>query len=100
MTHQLKIRFSPEEMYQVKEYLSYSEGDNDEVLFDKEYKFDDGNRLALRIVNSQGSTPWTEAILFNPDGVELACTECSDNIFGEYDFFIGNDEYHAFVEGE
>jgi hypothetical protein len=98
MTHHLKIKLAPEDQYMVDTYLSYSKGDNDEVLFDKEYKFDNGNRLALRIINSRGETPWTEGILFSPEGFELALTDCSDSIFGEYVFFVKDDKYVAIVE--
>lgn len=102
MRHELKIEFDDENKNLVEKCMKMH-ANSDDVLFDKEYKFDDGVRLAVRICSSRAfyNDPyqvWTEAILFNSSGEELAVSDVGDSVFGEYLFFIGGDEYHALVK--
>lgn len=103
MQHELNIVMSDQEKHLLQECMDVV-SDSDEVLFDKEYKFDDGVRVALRIVNSRGShfeesgSKWTEAILFSPEGEELGVSECDDDLYGEYHFYVQDDEYVVFVK--
>jgi hypothetical protein len=97
MRHELNVVTTDQEKRLMQECMDV-ENDSDEVLFDKEYKFDDGIRVALRIVNSRSDSKWTEAILFSPEGAELCVSECDDNLFGEYHFYLQDDEYVVFVK--
>lgn len=102
MRHDLEIVIDEENKNLIDRCMKV-EPDNDEVLFDKEYKFDDGVRLALRICSSRSFydepyQTWTEGILFSPEGSEIGLTDVGDNVYGEYLFFVDNDEYHAIVK--
>lgn len=102
MRHELKIEFDDENKNLIEKCMKMH-GDSDDVLFDKEYKFDDGVRLALRICSSRAfyDDPyqvWTEGVLFNSFGEELAVSDVGDSVYGEYLFFIGDSEYHALVK--
>lgn len=102
MRHELKIEFDEENKNLIEKCMKMH-ADSDNVLFDKEYKFDDGVRLAIRICSSRSfyNDPyqtWTEGVLFSSDGAELAVSDVGDSVYGEYLFFIDNDEYHALVK--
>jgi hypothetical protein len=102
MQHNLEIDVDEENKNLIDRCMSVEAG-GDEVLFDKEYKFDDGVRLALRICSSRAfyNDPyqiWSEAILFNRFGEELAVSDVGDSVYGEYLFFVDGDEYHAIVK--
>lgn len=103
MRHDIEIVLDDHDRNLVKECMEV-DATGDEVLFDKEWKFDDGVRLALRIVNSRGeykeyiSHRWTEGILFSPEGAEIGLTDCDEDIYGEYVFFVDGNEYHANVK--
>lgn len=49
--------------------------------------------------NASSNLPWTEAVLFR-DGSEIACSEASDDFFGEWTLFDGKDRYTVVVEEE
>lgn len=102
MRHDLEIVVDDENRNLIDRCMKI-EDSSDEVLFDKEYKFDDGVRLALRICSSRTfyndpSNIWTEGILFNRFGEEIGLTDVGDSVYGEYLFFVDGDEYHAIVK--
>lgn len=102
MRHDLEIVIDEENKNLIDRCMNI-ESDSDEVLFDKEYVFDNGVRLALRICSSRSFydepyQTWTEGILFDKFGCELAVSDVDDNLYGEYLFFVDNDEYHAIVK--
>lgn len=102
MRHDIEINVDEKDKVLISDCMNI-DATNDEVLFDKEYKFDDGVRLALRICSSRSfyDDPyqiWTEGILFSSDGAELAVSDVGDSVYGEYLFFVDGDEYHAVVK--
>lgn len=102
MRHELEIIIDEDKKNLINRCMNI-EADSDEVLFDEEYVFNDGVRLALRICSSRSFydepyQTWTEGILFNRFGEEIGLTEPGDKICDEYLFFVDNDEYHAIVK--
>jgi hypothetical protein len=53
--------------------------------YDEEYRFPDGVRMAFQVCRSRGESCWTQGVLFDKDGNELGCTDCSDGIETEFD---------------
>jgi hypothetical protein len=101
MRHDLEVVIDDDNRKLIESCMTTEAGD--EVLFDKEYKFDDGVRLALRICSSRAfyndpNNIWTEGILFSPAGEEIGLTDVGYSVYGEYLFFIDGDEYHAIVK--
>lgn len=58
-----------------------------EVVFDEEYTFANGMRLAVQVCGTTDPGEeecWTQGVLFTPDGGEVGCTDCGDSFLGEY----------------
>ncbi len=60
-------------------------------------KFADGCEVDVKI-NSSEDDVWTEAVLFDEGGSELAHTEVCDTIRGDWHFSINGDEYTVVVK--
>jgi hypothetical protein len=81
-----------------------SEGIDDcgrsEVIFDREVKFLNGNRMAIRVIapEEKGECAWTEGVLFDPAGNELGCTHPGEDFLGEYIVFAGKEKYEVEVK--
>lgn len=72
----------------------------DEVIFDEEVVFEDGCRMALRVVASDCPNQypcWTEAILFDDKGIELACSPIDDTLRGKWTIYFEDKEYSVNV---
>jgi len=57
-----------------------------EVLFDQQVMFPNAYRLAVQAISStEPDEPmWTQAVLFDKNGLEVGCTEVADSFYGEY----------------
>jgi hypothetical protein len=59
--------------------------------------FPNGFQMDVKVCN--GDTPWIDAVLFNPNGIEIAVEQPSDGpIEGEYYLQDGEDEYILTIE--
>lgn len=59
----------------------------DEVMFDEEYQFDDGMRMAIQVVTSTDpdtESCWAQGVLLNSDGWEQGCTEVCESFDNDY----------------
>ena len=58
----------------------------DEVLFDQEYKFLNGYRMAIQCIASGNAEEpgWTQGVLFDSAGNELGTTDVGESFGGEY----------------
>jgi len=67
----------------------------DEILFDQEVKFVNGNRMAIQVIASGNAeeTAWTQGVVFDADGNELGCTDVGESFAGEYCVMDDGDEY-------
>jgi len=65
----------------------WDNSDGETCLFDKEYTFDDGMRMAIQVCPSTDPSEescWTQGVLFDPAGNECGCTDCGESFLGEY----------------
>lgn len=46
------------------------------------------------------NTAWTEAVLFDPEGREVACTEVCEDFFGEWQIEYDGNEYIVTIKEE
>lgn len=63
-------------------------GRKDEPLYDEEFTFADGIRMAVQVcpsTNPDEEECWTQGVLFTPDGVELGCTDVGESFVGDYE---------------
>lgn len=63
-------------------------------------KFSNGYEIDIKCCGCQEEASWTEAVLFNENGVELCCTECSDEILGEWTLEYDDMIYSVIIEEE
>lgn len=63
-------------------------------------KFPDGNELDVKCCGCKDAPSWTEAVLFNDHGVELCCTDCSEDYLGEWEIEHDGVIYKALVVPE
>lgn len=64
----------------------------DGVLMTWTATFQDGCQADLKICNGDAG-PWAEAVLFDTDGHEIACSHVDTTIWGEWVLLTGNDGY-------
>ena len=72
----------------------------DQAIFDREVVFPNGFRFAVQIVSSTQphlDPCWTQGVLFDADGFELACTDVGEDFLGEYIVEYGGDTYEVVV---
>ena len=60
-------------------------------------KFDNGFFADIKICGADEDLPWTEMVLFNQDGGECCCTDCSDEFEGEWELEYNGDIYRVIV---
>ena len=87
------IRIEPDDYLYIKKIMK-SPASEDECFSENEtyvktYVFADGKEMDIKICGVQyrdgeDNSPWTEAVLFDENGCELACTEPSDDFFGDW----------------
>ncbi|MGO8748715.1 MAG: hypothetical protein ACLQNE_22320 [Thermoguttaceae bacterium] len=68
----------------------------DVPLFDQEYTFPNGVRMAIQVCPSTDpdiDPCWTQGVLFDHHGFELGCTEVGLSLLGEYHVPDGDDTY-------
>ena len=58
--------------------------------------FEDGFEMDIKLCGADEEVAWTEAVLFK-DGSELVCTDCADEILGEWELEYNNVTYIAYV---
>lgn len=66
------------------------------AIFDKEYPFDNGFRMAVQVCTTTQPSEescWTQGVLFDSAGNELATTDVGESFGGEYHIWYGGDEY-------
>lgn len=108
MKHEQTIVKVPKKLIdQVNHYLSLPLG-----LDDSEYQGEDntiivatikcsnGYEIDIKCCGCQEEASWTEAVLFNENGAELCCTECSDEILGEWTLEYDDIIYSIVIEEE
>ena len=62
----------------------------DEVVFENTAKFSDNNWALFQVIASSNPSEescWTQIVLFDPNGNEIACSDVSENILGPCEFF-------------
>ena len=63
-------------------------------------KLDNGNEVDIKLVIAEDDDyNWTEAVMFDKDGKELAVTEPSDDFFGEWYLEDNENTYIIEVNG-
>jgi hypothetical protein len=108
MNHEQTIVKVPKKLIdQIQHYLSLPLG-----LDDSEYQGEDntiivatikcsnGCEIDIKCCGCQEEASWTEAVLFNENGAELCCTECSDEILGEWILEDDDIIYSVVIEEE
>lgn len=68
----------------------------DTAVFDREIPFADGKRMAVQVCTPTDPTAescWTQGVLYDPTGTELACTEVGESFGGEYQVAYDDQEY-------
>lgn len=60
-------------------------------------KFPDGKQMDVKCCGAQEEGSWTEAVLFNENGVELCCSEVSDQYDGTWELEHNGRRYVAIV---
>ena len=100
------ITISPKEAERINNYLEHepknvSECLSEDKVIDYSTTFSNGYTMAIQCCGVQfeegapenGSTnkAWTQAVLFNENGREEACSEVSDTFVGDWEL-IGNDD--------
>ena len=63
-------------------------------------KFDNGYEADIKCCGTQDDVAWTEAVLFDGKGSQLAYTEPSDDFLGEWILEYEGDEYRVYLEYE
>lgn len=79
---------------------AYSGQDKKGTRFDREFVFDDGNRMAIQVVNAMEEPCWTQGVLFDPEGQELGCTDVGDSLSGEFAIELTDSCYTLIVRPE
>ena len=69
----------------------------DEILFDEEVVFDNGNRMAVQVIASGNDveSAWTQGVVFDPVGNELGCTDVGESFGGEY--YVVDDDDNGYI---
>lgn len=83
-----------------KEDMEREEVEPDSTLFIETARFDDGYEMDVKVCSGQTNI-WSEAVLFDPDGNEVCCTEpMYDNIDGEWSLESDDAEYTVVVKAK
>lgn len=73
-----------------------------ETAFCKTVTFANGYQMDIKVCTDtpEDGTIWSEAVLFTPEGCEVACTEVSDGLLGEWElewYDHGNGTKHVYM---
>ena len=60
-------------------------------------EFDNGYFADIKVCGADEDLPWTEMVLFNKNGGECCCTDCSDEFDGEWELEYNGDVYRILV---
>ena len=98
-----KIVVDREKAEKLEEFCKNPPGNcgDGEVLFDEEYTFENGNRVAVQVIASESpesESCWTQAVLYASHGYELSMTDVGESFLGEYFIKQDEDEYVVNVE--
>ena len=79
---------------------SECQGEDDTIV--ESVKFSNGFMMDVKCCGVQyeegnDNTSWTEAVLFDPDGAEIACTDVMDEYLGLWEIEYNGDTYAAMV---
>jgi len=105
MKHAGTIRVEKDRLTEFDRLCAEPAGDTGEgeVIFDEEFTFADGNRMAVQVVASLSPSTepcWTQGVIFAPDGTELGCTDCGETLSGEFCVTIEDTDYVVNVLGD
>lgn len=76
------------------------------TLYGESVIFKDGYMMDVRICGvlqfEEGgcNSAWTEAVLYDPFGFEVACTDAGEDFFGEWQIERNGNEYKVTIEEE
>lgn len=81
-----------------EEDMEKEEVEPDSTLFIRTARFDDGYEVDVKVCSGQANL-WSEAVLFDPDGNEVYCTDPTyDNIDGEWSLESDDTVYNVIVK--
>ena len=98
--------------WRIQHYLEHEPKDEDECLGEDEticdgVKFQDGTQMDIKCCGVQyldepcrSNKAWTEAVLFDRNGSEIACTDVSDSYLGEWTLEHAGNTYTCIVKNE
>jgi hypothetical protein len=66
----------------VPEFSNMREGSN---ILDREVTFNDGRRMVLQVISSKDEPCWSQVVLFEDNGEEIACSEVSDTLINQWE---------------
>jgi hypothetical protein len=106
MKHEQTIVRVPKKLIgQVNHYLSLPLGldhsayqGEDNTIIVATIKCSNGYEIDIKCCGCQEEASWTEAVLFNENGAELCCTECCDEILGEWILEYDDIIYSVIIE--
>lgn len=103
-----EIIFEEKETKRIKKLLTQEPLSEKECMSEDEtiiytVHYPDGIEMDIKICGVQyepdnTNLPWTEAVLFK-DGSEVACSEVSDDIFGEWTLHYNGTDYISLIKG-
>ena len=94
-----EIMLSAEETAAIDNYLSGEELLTEDETITYTAMFDDGRMMDIKVCGCsvEEGGAWTEAVLFDSNGTELCCTDCSQEIGGEWELEYDGLTYHVDV---
>lgn len=108
--YEAKITISREEAETIRGYLENEPKDRSECLGEEETirhtaVFADGRQMdikccGVRYIEGESNKAWSEAVLFDEDGAELACTDPDGYYTGKWEIQAGGAVYRVSVEIE
>ena len=106
MKHEQTIVKVPKRLIgHIRHYLSLPLGLNeseyqgeDNTIIVATIRCSNGYEIDIKCCGCQEEASWTEAVLFNENGVELCCTDCSDEIIGEWLIEYDDTIYSVIIE--
>jgi len=98
MKYKKTLTVPTEEAQQLERFCEEPPGDcgRGEVLFDKTVVFPNKNQVDVQVIASEEpetESCWTQAVLFDSEGNELACTDVGESFLGEFYVYYDDDEY-------
>lgn len=103
--HKAYISFSQKEASKIKEILNTTNSLTEKESIIYNAVFSDGKQMDIKICGAEDDRPWTEAVLFSPQGFQLAYSEPEDYFFGSWQIeYTDNDntvsEYTVYISEE